>query len=108
MRARSTAEAPPAADESSSGPGAAFSPADRIIHLTETCDLVAPEVTVQPGSDRRFALLVFFGAETRVCLLEEGTTVVVGREPPCEIVVRDSSISRQHARITMRNGEIGV
>src|SRR5204863_1643821 len=58
--------------------------------------------------DRRFALLVFFGTETRVCLLEEGATVIVGREPPCEIVVRDSSISRQHARFTMRNGEIGV
>lgn len=106
MHARSTAEAPPAVDDSSSHAGNVFSPADRIIHLTETCDLVAPEATDQPGSDRRFALLVFFAAETRVCLLEEGSTIVVGREPPCEIVVRDSSISRQHARFTMRNGEI--
>lgn len=108
MRARSTAEAPPSADDSSSSPGAVFSPADRIIHLTETCDLVAPEATDQPGSDRRFALLVFFGTETRVSLLEEGATIIVGREMPCEIVVRDSSISRQHARFTMRNGEIWV
>jgi DNA-binding NtrC family response regulator len=85
-----------------------FSPADRVIHLTETCDLVAPETSDQPGPERRFALLVFFATETRVWLLEEGTTVVVGREAPCEIVVRDSSVSRQHARFTMRSGEIWV
>jgi transcriptional regulator with PAS, ATPase and Fis domain len=41
-------------------------------------------------------------------LLEEEATVVVGRDAPCEIVVRDSSISRQHARFTMRNGEVWV
>src|ERR1041385_1563892 len=104
MSARSTAEAPFEASDSSRSPGLPL--AERRISLTETCDLVAPEAPRDSVADRRFALLVFSGSEARVCLLDEGMTVVLGREPPCEIVVKDSSISRQHARFSLRDGHV--
>jgi len=78
------------------------------VSLTETCDLLPAEVPRATASTRRYALLVFFGEETHVCLLDEGMNVVVGRESPCEIVVKDASISRQHARFSLRDGRVTV
>jgi two-component system, NtrC family, response regulator AtoC len=80
----------------------------RRISSTETCDVVSPEATDAPGGERRFALLVFFGDEAQVRLLDHGSTSVVGREPPCEIVVRDASISRRHARFSIVEGAVWV
>jgi DNA-binding NtrC family response regulator len=80
----------------------------RKVTITETCDLAAIEVSGEAAPDRRFALLVLFGPEAHAHLLDGCTTVVVGREPPCEIVVRDSSVSRQHARFSLKNGDISV
>src|SRR5260221_7992789 len=79
----------------------AVPPAKRKITLTETCDLATVEAYSEPIPRRRFALLVFCDSEAQVRLLDEGGTTVVGREPPCEIVVHDSSISRQHARFSL-------
>src|SRR5678815_1982783 len=41
-------------------------------------------------------------------LLDEGSQVVVGREPPSEVVVDDPSVSRQHVRFTLRDSEVWV
>jgi DNA-binding NtrC family response regulator len=79
----------------------------RKITSVETCDIVGPELPVTP-EERRFALLVFFGAEAQVRLLDQGSVAVVGREPPCEIVVRDASISRRHARFSIEDGRVWV
>jgi len=80
----------------------------RKITITETCDIAAIDVSGEPAADRRFALLVLFGTEAHAHLLDGCNTVVVGREPPCEIVVRDSSVSRQHARFSLTDGAMSV
>jgi pSer/pThr/pTyr-binding forkhead associated (FHA) protein len=41
-------------------------------------------------------------------LLEDGTSVVLGREPPSEIVVDDPSVSRQHTRFARQKNEVWV
>lgn len=84
------------------------STAGRKITLTETCDLAPFDVSDESAPLRRFGLLVFCDGEAQLRLFEEGATAVVGREPPCEIVVRDASISRQHARFSMKDGEVWV
>jgi len=35
-----------------------------------------------------------------------GETFVVGREPGCDVVIMDSSISRRHVRITVDDGKL--
>jgi DNA-binding NtrC family response regulator len=73
-----------------------------------------PEFFAVPDGDgdaanrRRFALLIFCDSEAQVKLLEEDAQVVVGREPPSEIVVDDPSVSRQHARFTLKDSEVWV
>ena len=76
--------------------------------MTETSDLgcVSPPVGGEAGP--RFALLVFCDGYAQVRLLEEGETVMLGREPPCEIVVRDASVSRKHARVFRKDDEVWV
>jgi len=60
------------------------------------------------ANERRFALLIFCDAEAQVRLLDRDCPVVVGRELPSEIVVDDPSVSRQHARFTLKDGEVWV
>ena len=35
----------------------------------------------------------------------EGTSIVLGRDPACDIHLNDPSVSSRHCRITMRNGQ---
>jgi transcriptional regulator with PAS, ATPase and Fis domain len=80
----------------------------RKITLTETSDLLAPALGAEAPTGTRFALMVFCDAEAQLRLLEEGSSVVIGREPPAEIVVNDASVSRQHARILRKQDEVWV
>ena len=80
----------------------------RKITMTETCDLLAPALGPDAAAGTRFALMVFCDAEAQLRLLEEGCSVVIGREPPAEIVVHDSSVSRQHARILRKQEEVWI
>jgi two-component system response regulator AtoC len=86
----------------------AISSEGRKVTMTETSDLgcVLPKVGGEGGP--RFALLVFCDGYAQVRLLEEGETVMLGREPPCEIVVRDASVSRKHARVFRKDDEVWV
>jgi DNA-binding NtrC family response regulator len=80
----------------------------RKITMTETCDLLAPALSVDATTGTRFALMVFCDADAQLRLLEEGSSVVIGREPPAEVVVNDASVSRQHARIFRRQEEVWI
>jgi DNA-binding NtrC family response regulator len=80
----------------------------RKITMTETCDLLAPALGPDAAAGTRFALMVFCDAEAQLRLLEEGSSVVIGREAPAEIVVHDSSVSRQHVRILRNHEEVWI
>ncbi len=69
--------------------------------------LVGLEPAIQDAGVR-FALLVFCDDDTQLKPLAESVAVVLGRDAPAEIVVDDPSVSRQHARFVLREGEVWV
>ena len=56
----------------------------------------------------QLSLLIYHRDGLKVVLLREGEDLVVGRTPPADIPIRDSTLSRQHARLELRAGEIWV
>src|SRR5262249_21872507 len=52
--------------------------------------------------------LVFHRDGVETATLGPGLSVVVGREAPADVAVRDSSLSRRHARFTCEEGEVIV
>ena len=68
-------------------------------------------VALRPGSDDRVAggmlsLLLFCRAGARIVPLVEGRRLVLGRTRPADVVIGDESISRQHARVVLRDGRV--
>ncbi|KYF82697.1 Fis family transcriptional regulator [Sorangium cellulosum] len=57
---------------------------------------------------RRVLLLVYHHDGVEMAPMSPGVGVVVGREPPADVVIRDRSISRRHARFTLVGGEVVV
>ncbi|HEY2734387.1 MAG TPA: sigma 54-interacting transcriptional regulator [Polyangiales bacterium] len=81
----------------------------RKITLTETADLLgAFEPPSAAACARRFGLLIFCHGEAQLRMLDEGTSVVLGRAEPAEVIVRDPSISRQHVRFRRELDEVWV
>jgi DNA-binding NtrC family response regulator len=60
------------------------------------------------ASKRRVLLVVYHHDGVEMTPMGPGVGVVVGREPPADIVVRDRSLSRRHARFTLVGGEVVV
>lgn len=53
-------------------------------------------------------LLVYHRNGVEMARLSPGMSVVVGREPPANIVIQDGNLSRRHASFLMENGEVIV
>ncbi len=66
----------------------------------------APEPTGE--KEPRATVVVYAHDDTRILELGEGESVLVGRALPAEVVVDDLTISRQHARLTYRDGAVEV
>jgi adenylate cyclase len=60
-----------------------------------------------PGKARVFRLAYTDAGESKVFLLPEGDTLV-GRAPTCNLVVRDPTVSRRHARFEVTAGRCFV
>jgi DNA-binding NtrC family response regulator len=60
------------------------------------------------GETACFALVAFCGQEAELAALSASRPVVVGRRAPSEILLDDPAVSRQHARFTVRDGEVFV
>ena len=52
----------------------------------------------ESGSQAVVSLVVHFRDGARIINLEKGVSVVIGRAPPSDELIRDNTISRQHAR----------
>jgi DNA-binding NtrC family response regulator len=84
------------------------SSASRKITLTDAGDFLRADGLNDADGGRRFGLLIFFDGEAQLRLIDESSSVVIGREPPSEIVISDPSVSRQHARFARRGDEVWV
>jgi DNA-binding NtrC family response regulator len=78
------------------------------VTVTASNELLVGLEPPQVDTSRRFALLVFCDQDTQLKPLTAHAPIVLGREPPAEIVVDDPSISRQHARFVLRQGDVWV
>lgn len=70
-----------------------------VTHIMQAVDLSALE------SVRAQATLVLMHAGGRHVIHENQPPTVLGREPSCDLVLRDATASRQHARIEFRRGK---
>jgi two-component system response regulator AtoC len=62
----------------------------------------------ESGTGRRVSLLIYSRDGVQVVQLAEGQSLVIGRAPPADLTVRDSSLSRQHATVELKDGEVWV
>jgi DNA-binding NtrC family response regulator len=61
------------------------------------------------GEDRgHVSLLLYSRHGVRIVSLNEEQTVVVGRLPPADVIIRDQSLSRRHAHFELRQGVVWV
>ena len=70
----------------------------------ETTARVAPAAT--PAADAPVSLLLYSVHGVKAVQLGVGAPVVVGRVWPADVVVDDASLSRTHARFTLRDGVV--
>jgi two-component system response regulator AtoC len=76
----------------------------------------SPELTYQhpalsemrPPARARASLVFEVAGKVSAFALEEGPGLVVGRSPPADVVIEDKSLSRSHARFTLRDGLVYV
>lgn len=59
-------------------------------------------------SSSHVSLLFSSGGNLHAIALREGQSLVVGRSVPAELVIDDSSLSRAHARLSLRNGSVTI
>jgi two-component system response regulator AtoC len=61
-----------------------------------------------PAPEERLYLLILEGNTSSLCPLPRTGTLLVGRSPSADIQVQDSSVSRQHARVMVEDGEVHI
>ena len=60
------------------------------------------------GGAATVSLLVYHRDGVTVAPLHDGRPLTLGREPPADVVIDDRSLSRQHARFDLADGELTV
>lgn len=65
----------------------------------------ATPLTAARPPRRRVYLFVVHRDEVITVPLAAGNTVVIGREPPADVVIPDKSLSRRHAELTLGGGD---
>ncbi len=69
-------------------------------------DSLRAEARAEAGA--QLALTVYHRDGVRVIPLVEGCSHVLGRFPPADVTIRDSSMSRQHACVELQDGQVEV
>ena len=59
-------------------------------------------------AQRRVSVLFYYRGGARLVALAPGVPVVIGREPPSDVALDDSSLSRRHARLMLHEGAVVV
>jgi len=72
---------------------------------TEAIGVISAGAVVASGG---VSLLVYHRDGAQMIPLRRGETLVIGRTPPADLQIRDSALSRQHARFELVEGEVWV
>ncbi len=62
----------------------------------------------ESGPGRRVSLMIYSRDGVQVVQLNEGQSLVIGRASPADVTIRDSSLSRQHASVELKDGVVWV
>jgi two-component system response regulator AtoC len=84
---------------------AILAPVPDVTPTTQTIDALA--FGAQPSRQEAF-LVASLEGESRVVALGEGRAVTIGRSRACTIFVDDERVSRQHASVVLRGGDVIV
>ncbi|MBW2700168.1 MAG: sigma 54-interacting transcriptional regulator [Deltaproteobacteria bacterium] len=84
---------------------------DRMLKTGRLSDAEMDEIRAlkakKPDS-ARVSLILYARSEIRAVSLAEGESLVIGRGAPADIILRDGSLSRQHARLELKQGQVWV
>jgi DNA-binding NtrC family response regulator len=67
---------------------------------------IDPIARGRPRAGSHVSLLFTWGENTQAVALREGQELVVGRAGPAQLVLDDHSLSRTHARLSLRHGRV--
>jgi DNA-binding NtrC family response regulator len=76
--------------------------------VTLTSEIEVPVTLDDEGLAQRFALVVYNGNTTEVVRLRANRSLVVGRDFPSQLQIDDPSVSRQHSRFVLQDGNVSV
>jgi DNA-binding NtrC family response regulator len=76
--------------------------------LSKTIPLERDSIAQLRESQFRMSLVFFHRNGSEVVSLQEGDSIIVGRSYPSDIVIVDASLSRQHARFNLVEGQVHV
>lgn len=69
---------------------------------------VGPTAREAAGAGPQAALVLFDRREARVVVLGEGESAVVGRSFPADVQLASRTLSRQHARLSLRDAQLQI
>ena len=74
---------------------------DVVVHAPATPDPVVP-LGLDPGGVTDPTLIVRSGVDAGASLVLDGGRVTIGRGAGCDLIVRDTTVSREHAALVLR------
>jgi DNA-binding NtrC family response regulator len=81
---------------------------DRKVETVPLSQTSRQRVGQVPVHGPTMALLLYHRDGAQVVPLEPGVALIVGREPPSDVVIADRNLSRQHARFLLDKGALSV
>ena len=61
-----------------------------------------------PSVSERALLILYHRDGMQILSLREGVSLIIGRKPPSDCVIEDSSLSRTHAKLELKIGQVWV
>ena len=78
------------------------------MEISKTIPLGDVEPETLGAASPRFALIAYHREGAEIVPLRPGTALIVGREPPADLVIPDASLSRRHAQFGVESGGVSL
>ncbi len=94
-------------DASSSADSVVAEPEEVVEEPIELPEIEIPVAAKSNGADNTVTIELVIKGEKHV-LTTDKDTCKVGRDPSCDIIIQNKFVSRQHAKISLKNGKFSV